>query len=102
MVAVGGTAATLALMDSCTTARDSFKAHHYRLSYARLQHILNELSEKSLEERISIVGLQPQRADVILAGALIFFQLLNFFSCESMLISLRDLMYGVFLDERST
>ncbi|MBN1561341.1 hypothetical protein JW998_13895 [candidate division KSB1 bacterium] len=99
MVAVGGTAVSLALVDTATSMHNSFKAHHYRLQSARLQRIIGDLSHASLQERTSITGLHPMRADVIVAGALILSQLLDFFQRDSMLISVRDLLFGIFLQE---
>jgi exopolyphosphatase/guanosine-5'-triphosphate,3'-diphosphate pyrophosphatase len=100
MVAVGGTAVTLALVDAKTSMQNTFKAHHYRLNRASLQRLIFDLSRSSLKERTAVIGLHPMRADVIVAGALILSQLLDFFRCESMLISLRDLLFGIFLEER--
>lgn len=99
-VAVGGTAMTLALMDSRTPLQDARRAHHYRLTRRRLGQLIRRLSRPAAE-LATIVGLHPRRADVILAGALILDVILDFVGCESALISRRDLLYGIFIEERS-
>ncbi|MBN1483035.1 Ppx/GppA family phosphatase [candidate division KSB1 bacterium] len=100
IVAVGGTAASLALIDSSTSEHMSYKVHHYALTSNRLEKIITELAEKNIDSRRSIIGLHPKRADVILAGALIFAEIMQFCQQDCMTISLRDLLFGVFLEER--
>ncbi len=98
IVAVGGTAAALALMDAELSIQESYQAHHYRLSSFGLEKIILDLMQKSIEERKAIVGLHPKRADVILGGALIFAEIYKYMKCDKMIVSLRDLMFGVFLE----
>ncbi len=98
LVAVGGTSAALALMDAELSIRESYRAHHYRLSSFGLEKIILSLMEKTVEERKNITGLHPKRADVTLGGALIFAEILKFVECEELIVSLRDLMFGVFLE----
>ncbi|MBN1467036.1 Ppx/GppA family phosphatase [candidate division KSB1 bacterium] len=100
IVAVGGTAVTLALMDAETPLHDAGTAHHHLLTRVRLGRMIDTLSRARIAERAAIVGLHPRRADVILAGALILSVILDFFACESTLISVRDLLYGIFFEER--
>ena len=98
VISVGGTACTLALMDQATDYHNFEKAHQYRLKTENLQNILNALSVKSIKERQSIKGLEPGRCDVILTGATIMYETLQFFGLPSAYTSLRDLMFGVLLE----
>ncbi len=98
VIAVGGTSAALALMDAEISIRESYQAHHYHLSSYGLEKIILSLMEKTVAERQSIIGLHPKRADVILGGALIFAEILKFMECDKLVVSLRDLMFGVFLE----
>jgi exopolyphosphatase/guanosine-5'-triphosphate,3'-diphosphate pyrophosphatase len=50
------------------------------------------------EERRSIVGLQPKRADVILAGACIVRTVMDRLSSESLVVSDHGLRHGILLD----
>ena len=53
---------------------------------------------RSAEERRAIVGLQPGRAEVILAGACIVRTVLDLLGCESLTVSDRGLRHGVLVD----
>ncbi len=99
IVAVGGTASTLALMDARSSIKTPYQAHFYKLQYDGLENWINELSRKTVKERQSIIGLNPQRADVILGGALIFAEILTYMQQTSMIVSLRDLLFGIFLEK---
>jgi exopolyphosphatase/guanosine-5'-triphosphate,3'-diphosphate pyrophosphatase len=52
----------------------------------------------TLDERRMIVGLQPQRADIILAGACIVRTVLSKLGKESLTVSDRGLRHGVLVD----
>jgi exopolyphosphatase/guanosine-5'-triphosphate,3'-diphosphate pyrophosphatase len=98
IVGVGGTAAALALMDSNTPYKSPKAAHHYRFKKDRLEKIVHSLATSSLVERQKIIGLHPERADVMLGGALIYLEILKYFTIDSVITSLRDLMFGIFLE----
>jgi exopolyphosphatase/guanosine-5'-triphosphate,3'-diphosphate pyrophosphatase len=49
----------------------------------------------SVEERLGIKGLDPKRADIILAGACIVIELLSFFGMPSLIACDHGLRYGV-------
>ncbi len=53
---------------------------------------------KSLEERRAIVGLQPKRADVILAGACIVKLVMEKLGRERLAVSDRGLRHGILID----
>jgi len=97
-VCVGGTATTLATMDVGLDFSQAEKAHQYLLTKTNLESLIHELAEKSVEERKSLIGLNPERADVILAGAMIVQAVLQRFGCSTTQISIRDLLFGVLLE----
>ena len=96
-IAVGGTATTLAMMDSSIDVRDADKAHKHVLVRERLSSIIADLASKTIAERKSIRGLHPGRADVILAGALIVESIMQYFDLPFIAISIRDLLFGALL-----
>ena len=57
---------------------------------------------KSLEERRAIVGLQPKRADVILAGACIVKTVMDKLGKDSLSVSDRGLRHGLLIDRFSS
>jgi exopolyphosphatase/guanosine-5'-triphosphate,3'-diphosphate pyrophosphatase len=52
----------------------------------------------SASDRRRIVGLQPKRADVILAGACIVRTVLEKLGCESLTVSDRGLRHGLLVE----
>lgn len=77
-VGVGGTATTLAAMELCLEAYDADRIQNFCLRRERVSARLDALLAMTLEERRHVPGLQPERADIICAGAAImvaFFEL---------------------------
>ncbi|MDP1818519.1 MAG: Ppx/GppA phosphatase family protein [Acidimicrobiales bacterium] len=69
------------------------------LRRADLDELMAELTKAtSLAERAQLPGLDPSRADIILAGAVILEQVLHAFDVEELLISDYALREGVLLD----
>jgi exopolyphosphatase/guanosine-5'-triphosphate,3'-diphosphate pyrophosphatase len=53
---------------------------------------------RTADERTAIVGLQPARANVILAGALIVRTVLDKLQCDELRVSDRGLRHGVLVE----
>ena len=98
IVAVGGTAAALALMDAETPFNKPGTAHHHRVTNESLQALTTKMVKQTVKNRQKLVGLNPQRADIILGGALIYAGILKTLDVDSMMTSLRDLMFGIFIE----
>jgi exopolyphosphatase/guanosine-5'-triphosphate,3'-diphosphate pyrophosphatase len=95
MIAVGGTATTLASVEQGLAEFIPEKIHHFLLKKEALQNQLLLFRSKTLYERRKIPGLPPARADVILAGGTIFYSAMEKFGCPSMLISCHGVRYGL-------
>ena len=54
---------------------------------------------RTLEERLSLTGLDRGRADVILAGTLTVLCILNTFGATRMTVSLSDLLEGLLIED---
>lgn len=96
-IMVGGTATTLAMMDIGSAVFNYEEVHLYELSLNSISGMVKTLSAKTVQERKEMVGLHPQRADVILAGALIIESILKHLSLSSCRISVRDLLFGALI-----
>jgi exopolyphosphatase/guanosine-5'-triphosphate,3'-diphosphate pyrophosphatase len=95
MVAVGGTATTLA---SVQQGLDQFvyeKIHHFILKREVLKSQLDLYRFRTIEERKKIPGLSPARADVILAGGAILYEAMIELRCPSVLVSAHGVRYGL-------
>ncbi len=95
LVAVAGTATTLAAWQARLPHFDAAKIDQLSLSVKDLYAMATEFGKLSVSERARLPGMEAKRADVILAGAIILWrsvEVLGFSSCR---ISSRGLRYGI-------
>jgi len=71
LVGVAGTVTSLAAMAQNLSTYDPARVHGYELSRDELRRQIDRLAAAKQHEREQMPGLDPKRADVILAGALI-------------------------------
>ena len=95
MVAVGGTATTLASVELGLEHFVYEKIHHFILGRKTLKSQLELYRSRTLRERKQIPGLFPSRADVILAGGAILYFAMEKFRVPSVLISCHGVRYGL-------
>jgi exopolyphosphatase/guanosine-5'-triphosphate,3'-diphosphate pyrophosphatase len=95
LVAVGGTATTLASVELRLEHFVYEKIHHFILGRKALKSQLKLYRSRTLEERRKIPGLFPARADVILAGGAILYFAMEKFGVPSALISCHGVRYGL-------
>ena len=95
MVAVGGTATTLASVEQGLEEFIPEKIHHFLLKKEALRNQLFLYRSKTVEERKKIPGLPIARADVILAGGAILYLAMEELECHSVLISCHGVRYGL-------
>jgi len=99
MVAVGGTATTLASVEQGLEDFIAEKIHHFVLGKEALKNQLLLYRFKTVEERKRIPGLPVARADVILAGGAILYLAMEELKCPSVLISCRGVRYGLLYEK---
>ena len=73
------------------------KVHGSTLALADIEEIFRELKSRSLANRKKIVGLEPRRADVIVAGALILIEILKALNLKILTVSENDILSGLIL-----
>jgi len=98
MLAVAGTATTLASWHLRLREFDAAEVEKVQLTSGHLLRMVKDLKRMTVAERRDQVGIEPKRADVLLAGAMIMWRTmekLNFQTCN---ISARGLRYGVLMD----
>jgi exopolyphosphatase/guanosine-5'-triphosphate,3'-diphosphate pyrophosphatase len=96
-IAVAGTATSLAAIAQHLDPYDAERVHGYLLSAAECNRILGELAAMTLEQRRHVAGLQPGRAPTIVAGVLIFREVLALFGLDRIEISEHDILRGAAL-----
>jgi exopolyphosphatase/guanosine-5'-triphosphate,3'-diphosphate pyrophosphatase len=96
-IGVAGTVATLATLDLGLPDFDRGRVHGHRLSRGGAAEQLDRLAAMPLEERRQVPGLDPDRAPVIVAGAVILREVLDRYGLQEVEYSDHDLLDGVAL-----
>jgi exopolyphosphatase / guanosine-5'-triphosphate,3'-diphosphate pyrophosphatase len=95
-VGVAGTITTLAALE--LGGYDPDRVHGFRLSRAAAERQLELLASLPLAERRELPGLEPERAPVIVGGAVIVCNVLDRYGLQSLQVSERDLLHGAALE----
>ena len=98
LVGMGGTVTSMGAVKHKMTSYDPDVIQGSTLALQDVDKQIADYSERTLEERRLIPGLQPKRADVILAGACILKDILTRFGAEDLIISDRGLRHGLLFD----
>ena len=69
--------------------------HHFRLDRDAAEDVFRTLATEPLEDRKHNPGLEPARADVIVAGACIFVALMRWLGADECLVSESDILDGL-------
>lgn len=97
LVAVAGTATTVVSVRDALEVYDSARVHGQVVTRAQLDEIYERLSAMTLEQRQQVVGLDPRRAPVIVAGFLILQELMSLAGVDSFTVSENDILHGMVL-----
>jgi exopolyphosphatase/guanosine-5'-triphosphate,3'-diphosphate pyrophosphatase len=95
LVGVAGTVTSLAAMAQGLACYDPARVHGFALARAELDGQIARLLRMPQAERERIVGLDPRRADVILAGALILCEIVRNAGVDTILVSDRGIRWGL-------
>ena len=98
LIGTAGTITTLAAMAQQLTHYDAQRIDGFVMHARQLHELIATLTRLPLRERQKLPGLNPARADVILAGALILEVFMKVFDFSQVLVSDRGLRYGVLVD----
>jgi exopolyphosphatase / guanosine-5'-triphosphate,3'-diphosphate pyrophosphatase len=97
VIAVAGTATSLAAIAQELEPYDPEKVHGYRLTRAECDEILERLAAIPLDERRNVPGLHPDRAPTIIAGVIILTEVLELFGLDAVEVSEHDILRGAAL-----
>jgi len=95
LIAVGGTATTLAAVDLKMEEYDPERVTGWKLRVERLQDIYAQLGKLSLAELKQVKGLQLGREDIIAAGTCILLMSCRLMGFEECTVSDGDLLIGL-------
>jgi exopolyphosphatase/guanosine-5'-triphosphate,3'-diphosphate pyrophosphatase len=91
-VGVAGTITSLAALE--LGGYDPERVHGHRLSREAVETQLERLAAVPLTERRELPGLEPERAPVIVGGAVIVREVLDRYGLAGLEVSERDLLHG--------
>jgi exopolyphosphatase/guanosine-5'-triphosphate,3'-diphosphate pyrophosphatase len=92
VLGVAGTIASIASME--LGEYDTERVHGHRVSRATVDEQLARLAPMSVEDRRAVPGLEPERAEVIVAGIVIVREVLAHFGLGELEASERDILHG--------
>ncbi len=96
IIGVAGTPTTLAAVMQAVEYSDD-KVHGYKITLHDLDIWIDKLAALDLPARQAVVGMDPKRADVIVAGMCILQAALKALNKTELVVSIRGVRYGVAL-----
>jgi exopolyphosphatase/guanosine-5'-triphosphate,3'-diphosphate pyrophosphatase len=95
LIGVAGTWTSLGAIDLGLDVYDRFRVHHHRMSRDGLAVLIQSLATMTVEETGAIPSLDPARAPVILAGAVVAAGVMDAVATDTVLISEHDTLDGL-------
>lgn len=96
LVGVAGTPTTLAAVMQNQPYSDTL-VHDFEITKEHLDHWIEKMAAMNLPTRKSLIGMDPLRADVIVAGMIILRSALDVLKMPKLKVSIRGVRYGVAL-----
>jgi exopolyphosphatase/guanosine-5'-triphosphate,3'-diphosphate pyrophosphatase len=97
LITLAGTGTTLSAVRQRLAVYDPAKVHGSRLSGTEVTDLLADLAGMGLATRRGVIGMDPARADVIVAGALILQTIIALAGLDGTTVSEHDILYGLVL-----
>ncbi|MCM2323400.1 MAG: Ppx/GppA family phosphatase [Oligoflexia bacterium] len=97
LVAVAGTATTLAAWQLGLAAFDARKIDEVVLTRGDVHRLVEELKWRTVAERRALTGIEAGRADVLLAGAMVLWRAMEVLDFPFCRVSSRGLRFGALL-----
>jgi exopolyphosphatase/guanosine-5'-triphosphate,3'-diphosphate pyrophosphatase len=95
LIGVAGTVTQLATLRAGSPVYDPDVTHHSVLSHGDVRSLARRLGSLTFSQRKRIKGLEPGRADVIVAGTQILLAVMEVFDLPEVLVSERDILDGL-------
>lgn len=96
LIGLAGTVTTMAAVE-LGIPYDHDRVHHFVLTKAAAEDVFRTLATERLSQRIHNPGLERERADVIVGGALVLVTILRYFDFDECLVSVSDILDGLVL-----
>ena len=95
VVGIAGTVTTLAAVSLGMETYDGSRVHGLTMPVPELERVIDLLARVPLEERRTIAGLEPKRADVIIAGGLVALAFVRHIGASEITVSDRGVRWGL-------
>jgi exopolyphosphatase/guanosine-5'-triphosphate,3'-diphosphate pyrophosphatase len=97
LITLAGTGTTLSAIKLELAVYDPAVVHLSRLSGGDVSDLLARLAAMTVEARRGVVGMDPERAEVIVAGTLVLETIMALAGVDSTVVSEHDILYGLVL-----
>jgi exopolyphosphatase/guanosine-5'-triphosphate,3'-diphosphate pyrophosphatase len=98
LVGVAGTVTTLEAVKQALPAYDAARVHGATLTLAETDALVERLASLTVAARAALPGMEPKRADVILAGAVVIAEALRATGFDRVVVSDRGVRWGLLHD----
>ena len=95
VVGIGGTITSLSAINQELEVYSMEKIHNSKISLSELELILQNLKKMTLNDKKSLKGLQPKRADIITAGVEILHTIMKNIEINEIIVSEYDNLEGL-------
>jgi exopolyphosphatase / guanosine-5'-triphosphate,3'-diphosphate pyrophosphatase len=95
VVGLAGTITTVAAIEQGLLEYDRDRIHHFRLTRAAAEEVFRTLAIESAEERRHNPGLEAERVDVIVGGAVVLVSIFRTLDLDEILVSEADILDGL-------
>lgn len=102
VVVTGGTSTTLVALSKALVPYESSQVHLAQLTREQVRAQEDRLAALTVAERAGLAGIQPQRAPVILGGAVAVSEILGATGFSELTVSESDLLFGLALTVAAT
>ena len=93
-IGIGGTATALVAIDLQLKEYDAAQVQGHEISIERAQQLCKMLKSKTKQQRKNLIGLEENKADVIVFGSIIMLEFMQTLGLEKIVVSDRDNQEG--------
>jgi exopolyphosphatase/guanosine-5'-triphosphate,3'-diphosphate pyrophosphatase len=101
LIGVGGTMTTAVAICEKFVEYDPDLVHGYVLNKEQVEELIDKLRRMTVDERSTLPGLHPGRADIIVAGLVILERVLAGLGMAELVVSDQGILYGLLYDGKS-
>ncbi len=95
VIGTGGTVTTLICVFKGLKEYNHLKVHHSHIPVEEIEIILDTLNALDLEGRRKLIGVDPDRADILIPGILIVLAVLRLTKQQKLIVSDKGMLFGL-------